>query len=105
MAVENIRVEKRPTRDLLQDIRDTREGFTVIHKNDIDKRIKESKRAHRRHLLDTGERRERNRTIRALVAILEESEDHAEVAEARSKLAEFGVDVDLLTRKEQMTLF
>lgn len=47
VEVQNLRWERRESRDLLQDLRDVSEGITVHHKSDIDKATKESKRIRR----------------------------------------------------------
>ena len=45
--VENIRIEARETRDLLQDLRDVAEGIEVVHQADLLKAAKEQKQARR----------------------------------------------------------
>ena len=42
--VENIRIEKRETRDLLQDLRDVEDGIEVVHASDLEKAAKVQKR-------------------------------------------------------------
>lgn len=49
--VENIRIEKKESRDLLQDLRDIGEGLTVVHASDLQKaaaKAKKDRRAKRR---------------------------------------------------------
>ena len=42
--VENIRIEARETRDLLQDLRDVADGLTVVHDSDLKAAAKKEKR-------------------------------------------------------------
>lgn len=42
--VENIRIEARETRDLLQDLRDAADGIKVVHTSDLQKAAKQKKR-------------------------------------------------------------
>ncbi len=42
-SVENIRIEARESRDLLQDLRDVADGVEVVHKSDLDRAKKEKK--------------------------------------------------------------
>ncbi len=45
--VENIRAERRETRDMLQDLKDIADGITVVHASDEEKETKEKKRERR----------------------------------------------------------
>ena len=45
--VENIRIEKKESRDLLQDLRDIEEGLTVVHASDLQKAAKAAKKERR----------------------------------------------------------
>lgn len=47
VEVQNIRAEQRESRDLLQDLQDIREGITIIHVSDQEKRNKELKKQNR----------------------------------------------------------
>lgn len=47
LEVINIRAESRPSRDLLQDLQDIREGIQISHFSDVEKRRKEDKKARR----------------------------------------------------------
>ncbi len=47
VTVENLRVDRRPTRDILKDLQDTAAGISVAHQSDIDKSQKEAKHATR----------------------------------------------------------
>jgi len=47
IEIENVRAERRETRDLLQDLRDVQEGFSVVHASDVLKQAKEAKKQRR----------------------------------------------------------
>lgn len=51
LQVENVRIEKRSTRDLMQDLMDVREGIMVLHESDITKTNKERKSQRRKEAL------------------------------------------------------
>lgn len=60
-SVENIRIEARETRDLLQDLRDVADGLEVVHASDNEKAKVQAKReARAKHEADKGKRREKN---------------------------------------------
>lgn len=44
----NIRAEAKPSRDLMQDLQDIKDGITITHASDTEKRAKESKREKRK---------------------------------------------------------
>lgn len=52
LQVENVRIEKRSTRDLMQDLMDVRDGITVLHESDIIKSNKARKSQKRKVVLD-----------------------------------------------------
>jgi len=52
LQVENVRIEKRSTRDLMQDLMDVREGITVLHESDMVKADKAGKSQRRKEALD-----------------------------------------------------
>ncbi len=47
VEVLNLRVDRRPTRDLLQDLQDVANGITVVHQSDMDKSQKAAKHERR----------------------------------------------------------
>lgn len=47
VEVLNIRAEKKESRDLMQDLQDIRDGITIVHASDMDKRDKERKKEKR----------------------------------------------------------
>ena len=60
-SVENIRIEARETRDLLQDLRDVADGLEVVHASDNEKAMVQAKReARAKHEADKGKRREKD---------------------------------------------
>lgn len=46
--IENVRMEKRESRDLMQDLQDAKDGITVIHASDVERTKAEKKRADRK---------------------------------------------------------
>ena len=61
--VENIRIEARETRDLLQDLRDVADGLTVVHDSDLKAAAKVRKRDAKTDRAEAKERRRRNKAI------------------------------------------
>ena len=57
VEVLNIRAEHRESRDLLQDLQDIREGITIVHASDQEKRNKELKRQNRAKQKEKREKR------------------------------------------------
>ncbi len=57
VEVLNLRVDRRPTRDLLQDLQDVENGITVVHQSDVDKSRKAVK--HEKRILSQNRRVER----------------------------------------------
>jgi hypothetical protein len=57
VEVQNIRIEKRESRDLLQDLRDAQEGFEVTHASDNEKKKKQDKHERRVKYQDDKKRR------------------------------------------------
>lgn len=55
--VLNIRIEKRESRDLMQDLQDISEGLQVIHKSDEVKKAKEAKRERRKKYQEEKEKK------------------------------------------------
>ena len=43
----NIRAESKPSRDLMQDLQDIKDGISIIHASDAEKRVKEQKKSKR----------------------------------------------------------
>nr|DAQ87096.1 MAG TPA: hypothetical protein [Caudoviricetes sp.] len=44
----NIRAESKPSRDLIQDLQDIKDGITIVHASDSEKRMKEQKKERRK---------------------------------------------------------
>ena len=57
VEVLNIRAEQRESRDLLQDLQDIREGITIVHASDQEKRNKELKKQNRAKQKEKREKR------------------------------------------------
>ena len=57
VEILNIRAERRESRDLLQDLHDIREGITIVHASDQEKRNKELKKQNRAKQKEKRERR------------------------------------------------
>ncbi len=57
VEVLNLRVDRRPTRDLLQDLHDVANGITVVHQSDVDKARKAVQ--HEKRILSQNRRVER----------------------------------------------
>lgn len=57
IEVQNVRIEKRESRDLLQDFQDISEGIQVIHKSDEVKKAKEAKKERRIKYLEAKEKK------------------------------------------------
>ena len=57
VEVLNIRAERRESRDLLQDLQDIREGITIVHASDQEKRNKELKKQNRAKQKEKREKR------------------------------------------------
>ncbi len=57
VEVLNLRVDRRPTRDLLQDLQDVANGIAVVHQSDMDKAKKADR--HERRLVSQAKRIER----------------------------------------------
>lgn len=66
--VENIRIEARETRDLLQDLRDAAEGISVIHASDQEKAAKQKKRDAKEMRREQKERAKRKRQEQRFLA-------------------------------------
>ncbi len=54
---QNIRIEKRESRDLLQDLRDAQEGIEVIHASDLQKAAKQAKKDRKESRQKANERK------------------------------------------------
>ena len=61
LSVENIRIERREVRDLIQDLRDAAEGFEVVHASDIERARKQAKRERRQKYLEQKAKRRKKR--------------------------------------------
>ncbi len=61
--VENIRIEARETRDLLQDLRDVAEGLTVVHDSDLKAAAKVKKQEAKAKRMAAKDRRIRKNTV------------------------------------------
>lgn len=61
LEVLNVRIEKRESRDLLQDLQDISEGIQVFHKSDEVKKAKEAKKERRIKYLEAKEKK-KNKT-------------------------------------------
>lgn len=55
--VLNIRAEARPSRDLMQDLQDIKDGITIVHASDQGKKQKEIKKQRRQQAKETGIKR------------------------------------------------
>ena len=64
VEVLNIRAEHRESRDLLQDLQDIREGITIVHASDQEKRNKELKRQNRAEQKEKREKRLEQRIVK-----------------------------------------
>jgi hypothetical protein len=47
ISVQNVRIERRESRDLIQDLRDVRDGLTVVHASDVAKAAAQAKKEKR----------------------------------------------------------
>ena len=57
VEIVNIRAESRPGRDLMQDLQDIKEGITVVHASDMERRQKEEKKQRRQQTQETKKKR------------------------------------------------
>ena len=64
VEVVNIRAEQRESRDLLQDLQDIREGITIVHASDQEKRNKELKKQNRAKQKEKREKRLEQKIVR-----------------------------------------
>lgn len=62
--VLNVRIEKRESRDLMQDLQDISEGIQVIHKSDEVKKAKEAKRERRKKYQEAKEKKKLRNQIK-----------------------------------------
>lgn len=69
--VENIRIEKKESRDLLQDLRDVEQGLTVVHASDLKKAAAKAKKDRRQAYREAKEDK-RQKRIKAAKAAFDE---------------------------------
>ena len=55
--IQNVRAERRESRDLMQDLEDIRNGIQIVHASDMEKRDSENKRERRRQSRESAVRR------------------------------------------------
>ncbi len=55
--IQNVRAERRESRDLMQDLEDIRNGIQIVHASDMEKRDSENKRERRRQARESAVRR------------------------------------------------
>ena len=55
--IQNVRAERRESRDLMQDLEDMRNGIQIVHASDMEKRNSENKRERRQQLRESAVRR------------------------------------------------
>lgn len=55
--IQNVRAERRESRDLMQDLEDIRNGIQIVHDSDMEKRDSENKRERRRQSRESAVRR------------------------------------------------
>ncbi len=89
-TVQNIRIEKRESRDLLQDLQDAREGIEVIHTSDIIKSAAKAKKQRRKEYQENKAKRQEKRKIANWQRCLTDKEA------AKAYAEENGVNVDLI---------
>lgn len=75
VEVVNIRAECRDTRDLLQDLRDAREGIKVFHASDLQKAAKQAKRERIQKRKEARQKRKEKRFIENLKRIVDTGSD------------------------------
>lgn len=63
LEVLNIRIEKRESRDLLQDLEDIREGIEVVHESDKNKKTKEAKSERRKKYQEDKQKRAKKKRL------------------------------------------
>ena len=55
--IQNVRAERRESRDLMQDLEDIRNGIQIVHASDMEKRDSENKRERRQQSRESAVRR------------------------------------------------
>lgn len=115
VTIQNVRIERRETRNLLQDLADVREGIKVIHAGDIIKAAAKTKRENREKYRDAKANRLEKKNIakwRQLLTDEEAAKTYAEekgigfdwlIKNAARELARRGIVID--KKKEQLNLF
>lgn len=102
VEVQNIRIEKRENRDLLQDLRDAQEGIEVIHASDAAKKAKKAKSERREKYKAEKERKKETRQIKELKRLLTE-DDETLRKYAEKELKKRGIE--LTPKIEQIAMF
>lgn len=92
--VENIRIEARDTRDLLQDLRDVSDGIEVVHAVDLEKAAKQKKADRKK---EREAYKERRKKIRLKEQILQADEKLAQMLKRTA--------IDMLGREEAEALY
>ena len=69
---QNIRVENRESRDLLQDLQDVREGIEVIHASDLQKAAQEAKKDRMSKRQDDKKRKSEKKIISNMLCVVNE---------------------------------
>jgi hypothetical protein len=64
IEVLNIRAESRESRDLLQDLKDIKDGIEVIHQTDLEKAAKQQKSERRKNALESKKMRLKNKILK-----------------------------------------
>jgi hypothetical protein len=90
LEIENVRIEKRETRDLLQDLQDIKEGMEVVHASDLLEAKRQAKKENKEKRQANKKRRIKQRTIENLKRIAHErlGPDGEEVSETLIRWAE-----------------
>ena len=109
VVVENIRIEKRPSRDLRQDLADIAEGIEVTHNSDLVKRSASAKRERREARREAKQRKhERDNIQKWLSCVSDETRSDAIREHARQQLEALGIDygnASASNPEEQMRLW
>lgn len=90
---QNIRIECRESRDLMQDLADIAEGIEVVHASDFKKRAQEDKRERKRKRQDAKKRRVEKSNIKKWVDCLVDDNASGEIKQfAKDCLNKLGLD-------------
>lgn len=108
---QNIRIEHRESRDLLQDLRDIAEGIAVVHASDLKKKAAQAKRDRRTARQEAKARKNEKQSIETykmwlFEGVTKDGEPASEALKihARRELEKRGIDLEE-KEQEQLALF